>query len=62
MCPPYNLPSTQQIGDSTKNGIATLLNTNQIKNDVINKHEKQRNIVAATISINDQKITPKHTA
>ena len=35
-CPPSNIPSTLQMGDSTKNGLlqlAILLNTNQITND-----------------------------
>ena len=39
-CPPSNIPLTLQIGDSTKNGLlqlATLLNTNQITKDEINK-------------------------
>ena len=53
-----------KIGDSTKNRLlqlATLLNTNQIKNDVINNQETQQSILAATININNPKITPSHT-
>ena len=43
-CPPSNILSTLQIADLTRNGLlqlATLVNTNQITNDVINKQGKK---------------------
>ena len=52
-CPPSNIHSTLQIEDSTRNGLlqlATLLNTNQITNDVINNQDKQRNILALLLT------------
>ena len=56
-CLPSHIPSTLQLGNSTRNGLlhlATLLNTNDITNSVVNKQENQRNIIAATINKKQQ--------
>ena len=56
-CPPSNIPSILQIYGSTKNGLlqlATLLNRNQITNEVINNQERKGDIVSETIKIDIQ--------
>ena len=63
-CTPSNIPSTLQKGYSTKNGLlqlATLLNTDQIANDVINKQEHQQNVVAATTNIKKTNYTTTYS-